>query len=65
MRKIVLRISGLAKLGLLAAMVGVGLAIWARDSGPEWASVAGGVLLMGGAALYAIERFRALRRPRD
>ena len=64
MRKIVLRISGLAKLGLTAAMVGVGLSLWARDAGPEWATVTGGVLLFGGAALYLIERYRALLRRR-
>ena len=62
-RRIVVRISGLAKLGLLAAMVGVGLALWARQGGPEWARIAGGVLLFGGAAVYVIERFRSWRRP--
>ena len=61
-RKIVLRISGLAKLGLTAAMVGVALALWARQGGPGWARVAGGILLFGGAGLYLIERFRFWRR---
>jgi hypothetical protein len=63
-RRIVLRISGLAKLGLTAAMVGVGLGLWARQGGPDWARVAGGVLLIGGAAVYVIERLRFWRRPR-
>ena len=57
-RRVVVRISGIAKLGLLAAMVGVGLALWARQGGPEWARVTGGVLLLGGAAVYVIERIR-------
>ena len=65
MRRVVLRISSLAKLGLLGAMIGMGLALSARSSGAEWARVAGLLLLMGGAALYAIERIRAARRPRD
>ena len=65
MRRVVLRISGLAKLGLLGAMIGMGLALYARSSGAEWARVAGLLLLLGGAALYAIERIRAARRTRD
>ena len=65
MRRVVLRISGLAKLGLLGAMIGMGLALYARSSGAEGARVAGLLLLMGGAALYAIERIRGARRRRE
>ena len=64
-RRVVLHISGLAKLGLTAAMIGVALALYARNGGAEWARTAGLLLLMGGAGLYAIERIRAWRRPRD
>ena len=64
-RRIVLKLSGLAKFGLLCAMTGIALALWARDDGPLWARAASGVLTLGGAALYAIARLRAWRRPRD
>jgi len=64
-RRIVLKLSGMAKFGMLSAMTGIALALWARDDGPLWARAAGAVLLFGGAALYAIARLRAWRRPRD
>ena len=65
MRRIVLRISGLAKLGLLTAMIGVALALYARTSGAEWARIAGVLMLFGGAGLYLTERLRAWRRRHD
>ena len=77
MRRIVLRVSGLAKLGLLTAMTGVALALYARssgagsgagsdaESGTEWARIAGLLMIFGGAGLYLIERLRAWRRRHD
>ena len=64
-RRVVLRSSGLAKLGLLAARTGMGLALYARSSGADWARAAGMLLLFGGAGLYAIGRIRGGRRPRE
>ena len=64
MRKVVLRITGLAKAGLLGAMTGMALLLYARDGGAEWARITGALLLFGGGALYFIERLRAWRRPR-
>ena len=65
MRRIVLRISALAKLGLLSAMIGMALSLYARSSGAEWARIAGALMLFGGAGLYLIERSRAWRRRHD
>ena len=65
MRKIVLRISPLAKLAVTAAMIGVALSVYARLRGNVWLNGVGMALLFGGALTYLIERFRSRRSRPD
>ncbi|MHC4848725.1 MAG: hypothetical protein ACYTEG_09755 [Planctomycetota bacterium] len=65
MRKIVIRISPIAQLALLAAMIGAGLSLYGKLQGVDWANGVGTALLFGGAIVYLIERYRSLRSRRD
>jgi hypothetical protein len=64
-RKIVIRISPIAQLALLAAMIGAGLSLYGKLQGVDWANGVGTALLFGGAIVYLIERYRSLRSRRD
>ena len=63
-RKIVLRLSPVAKVGCLAAVVGVGLGLWGRMDGPSWAHQASWPLVIAGAILYFFARARSIMKSR-
>jgi hypothetical protein len=64
-RKIVIRLSPIAKIALTAAMIGAGLSLYGKLQGVDWANGVGTALLFGGAIVYLIERYRSLRSRRD
>ena len=64
-RRIVIRLSGIAKAALTTAMVGVAMALYGREKGIDWVNATGGVLLLVGALAYLIERSRSWTRRRD
>ena len=64
-RRIVIRLSGIAKAALTTAMVGVAMALYGREKGIDWVNATGGVLLLVGALTYLIERSRSWTRRRD
>ncbi|MHC4955305.1 MAG: hypothetical protein ACYTGZ_15735 [Planctomycetota bacterium] len=64
-RRIVLRISKLAKIALLVTIVGMVLVIYGRQTGKSWPVIPGNIAVFGGAAVYLIERFRGRGRRRD
>ncbi|MHC4937765.1 MAG: hypothetical protein ACYTHK_02195 [Planctomycetota bacterium] len=65
MRKIVIRLSPIAKIAATVAMVGCALALYGKMQGVDWANGVGTALLFGGAIVYLIERFRSLRSKRN
>ena len=65
MRKVVIRLSPVAKAAVTVAIVGAGLSLYGRMQGVDWANGVGTALLFGGAIVYLIERFRSLRSKRN
>ena len=64
-RRVVFRLTPLAKGAVTVAMIGAALSLYGRSSGNATVNTIGSVLLFGGALVYLIERVRAARSPRD
>jgi hypothetical protein len=60
----VLLLSPLAKWAATAGCAGGALGIYGRLEEVRWATIAGTVLLFGGAIVYFVERVRMSRRAR-
>ena len=62
MVRLVVRLSPLAKGATLAALGGGVLWVWGELKEVDWATAVGTVVLISGAIVYYIERFRMFRR---
>ena len=56
MRKVVIRLSPLAKIAVTVAMVGAALSLYGKMQGVAWANGVGTALLFGGAIVYLGQR---------
>lgn len=64
MVKLVLRLSGRAKLGLVLVVVGVAFGLYGRLAGEVWALRASIPPVVVGAVLYYSERYKDFKRRR-
>ncbi|MEM8884997.1 MAG: hypothetical protein AAGD14_13075 [Planctomycetota bacterium] len=64
-RRVVIRLSTLAKIAVTTAMIGAAVSLYGRQTGNGAVNAVGSVMLFGGAIVYLIERVRSSRRPRD
>jgi len=62
--RLVVRLSPMAKVGCLLAVVGAALGIWHKLGGPDWANKASWPLVLLGSVLYFIARARAIMKSR-